>query len=597
MSALPRFDEAKLTAARNCRAFDARRILARTNNKTGAAGKLTAVPPRGEKQPMSRFTLPFGSRAAVLVRTLHVVQCSRSCSASSNTASTRLSPEDAEFIAQWEGDGAATPSELDAEALAEIEQLVEGKFVDALRAVAAEMAMEELHEKRVDFVQKVQQVVSEDLLKNGLELESVSLTGLDQTGFEHFNPQNAFDAEGLTRLTEAIESRRKKRNDIEQDTQVQIATKNLQAEREKLQIGREEEYARLEQEREIETRRAAQMAEIASQRANQKREADEATIAAQRQVDLSQVAAERDVEEQRIQKARAVETAEIERRKSVELSEQDRAIAIAERSKAQSEAQAEADRARAIAVKEEEAVLTVREVEQADRHKAVELVKARQEAEQSAIAITVAAEAEKQAADDQAAAVRTLADGEAAKVRIAAQGEADAEVMRADAAAKRYAVEAEGKRAMNDAANLLSDEQIAMQIRMALIEYLPEIIRESVKPMEKIDGMKIIQVDGLTGGGANGAGAGGGGSMADQLVSSALRYRAQSPLVDALLQEIGLDGGDLNGLTKAFQPMEESAPVGDGAKAARSADAKLTKGRAGEKPPKTTAAGKPPNVE
>ena len=62
----------------------------------------------------------------------------------------------------------------------ELKDLVEGKFVDALRAVAAEMAMEELHEKRVDFVQKVQQVVSEDLFKNGLELETVSLTGLDQ---------------------------------------------------------------------------------------------------------------------------------------------------------------------------------------------------------------------------------------------------------------------------------------------------------------------------------------------------------------------------------------------------------------------------------
>ena len=62
----------------------------------------------------------------------------------------------------------------------ELKDLVEGKFVDALRAVAAEMAMEELHEKRVDFVQKVQQVVSEDLFKNGLELETVSLTGLDK---------------------------------------------------------------------------------------------------------------------------------------------------------------------------------------------------------------------------------------------------------------------------------------------------------------------------------------------------------------------------------------------------------------------------------
>ncbi|OVE79970.1 flotillin, partial [bacterium J17] len=47
----------------------------------------------------------------------------------------------------------------------ELKKLVEGKFVDALRAVAAEMSMEELHEQRVDFVGKVQRAVTEDLLK------------------------------------------------------------------------------------------------------------------------------------------------------------------------------------------------------------------------------------------------------------------------------------------------------------------------------------------------------------------------------------------------------------------------------------------------
>jgi uncharacterized membrane protein YqiK len=87
----------------------------------------------------------------------------------------------------------------------ELKELVEGKFVDALRSVAAQMAMEELHEQRASFVQKVQNVVAEDILKNGLELESVSLTGLDQTKKEFFNPANVFDAEGLTKMTEAIE--------------------------------------------------------------------------------------------------------------------------------------------------------------------------------------------------------------------------------------------------------------------------------------------------------------------------------------------------------------------------------------------------------
>ncbi|MEM1173529.1 MAG: flotillin family protein [Pseudomonadota bacterium] len=433
----------------------------------------------------------------------------------------------------------------------QLKQLVEGKFVDALRAVAAEMAMEELHEKRVDFVQKVQQVVSEDLLKNGLELESVSLTGLDQTGFEHFNPQNAFDAEGLTKLTEAIESRRKKRNDIEQDTAVQIQTKNLEAEREKLEIGREEEYARLAQQREIEIRRASQAAAIAAEQAEKLRESEEAKITSQREVDMASILAERSVEEERIEKERLLKEREVEKAKSVELAEQERAIAVAEKSKEESIAQAEADKARALAVKEEELVRTVRQVETAEREKQVELVQARQAAEKDAISITVAADAEKQAAEDKAVAVQTLAEAEASKDRIEAKGASDAEMLRAAAAAKTYEVNAEGERALNEAANLLSEEIINMKIRLEMLEKLPAIIAESAKPMQQIDDIKIIQVDGLNGApvGSNGEAVAHQGSMADQLVSSALKYRAQAPLVDSILDEIGMDGSDLNGLT------------------------------------------------
>ena len=448
----------------------------------------------------------------------------------------------------------------------QLKELVEGKFVDALRAVAAEMAMEELHEKRVDFVQKVQQVVSEDLFKNGLELESVSLTGLDQTGFEYFNPQNAFDAEGLTKLTEAIESRRKKRNDIEQDTELAIKQKNLEAERTKLQISRDEEYARLEQEREISIRKAGQSTEIAREQAEKKREAEEAEIAAQREVDLKRITAERDIQneslqkeravkEMEISKQRAVEQAEVERRKTIELAEQERAIAVAEKSRAESEAKAAADRARAAAVKEEEGVVTVREVERAERAKQVELVQARQAAEKEAIQVTVSATAEKQAAEDQAEALRIAAQAAAEKARLEAQGEAEAQLLLADAQARRYTVDAEGQRAVNEAANVLSAEQVAMQIRMALIEHLPKIIAESVKPMEQISDIKILQVQGLNGAGSD-AGTGeasSDGSLADQMVNSALRYRAQAPLLDSLMAEIGLKAGDLNGMTQGVK--------------------------------------------
>ncbi|SDU06726.1 flotillin family protein [Desulfobacula phenolica] len=454
----------------------------------------------------------------------------------------------------------------------QLKELVEGKFVDALRAVAAEMAMEELHEQRVDFVQKVQQVVTEDLLKNGLELETVSLTGLDQTSKKHFNPDNAFDAEGLTKLTEKIEERRKKRNDIEQDTEVAIANKNLEAERQKLEIIKEEEYAKLKQEREIEIRRAAQMSEIAMEQAEKKREAEQSQIEAKKNVDMSSILAERSVEEERIDKdkllkekeilkERAIESSEIEKKKTLELAEQDRAIAIAQKSKEQSEAQADADRARAVAVKEEEAVTTVRETEVAERAKSVELVKARENAEREAIKIKIAAETEKISAMDNAEAVRTTANAKADEQRIKAQGEADAEKLKADAAAKRYAVDAEGRRAINEAHNILSDQQIAMQVRMGLIKNLPDIIKESVRPMENIDGIKIIHVDGLAAGNngtSNGESTvqGGGQCLSDQLVNSALRYRGQAPLIDSLMEEIGIKAGDINGLTAGLKDQD-----------------------------------------
>ena len=460
-----------------------------------------------------------------------------------------------------------------------LKELMEGKFVDALRAVAAEMAMEELHEQRVNFVQKVQTAVSEDLLKNGLELESVSLTGLDQTSREYFNPQNAFDAEGLTRLTEQIEGRRKERNDIEQNTEVLVRTKNLEAERVKLEIGKEEEYARLQQQREIEIRRANQATEIAQQRAIKAQEAKQAEIAAKQQVDVSAIEAERATEEQRIAKDkmikeqdigkdRAIEVAEIQRRKTVELSEQDKAIAIADKSRSQSEAQALADQARALAVQAEEQVSTMREAEKAERQKRIELIRAAEQAERDAIGITVSADADKRASEDRAAAARLIANGEA-----------DAERIRADAAERTFAVNAEGKRALHAAENILSSDQVAMVIKLAIIKAMPEIVRESVKPLERIEGIKIMQVAGLganAGGGAsvNGASAaagsgagtsagGGKGNLADEVVRSALQYRAQAPLVDSLLGELGLKGGgDTIDLTEALTSLNVPAAVG-----------------------------------
>ena len=48
-----------------------------------------------------------------------------------------------------------------------------------------------------------------------------------------------------------------------------------------------------------------------------------------------------------------------------------------------------------------------------------------------------------------------------------------------------------------------------------------------------------------------------GGSFADSVVNSALRFRAQAPLVDQLLREIGIDAGDVG---KAARGLLERGP-------------------------------------
>ncbi|MEG1235458.1 MAG: flotillin domain-containing protein, partial [Acinetobacter sp.] len=135
-------------------------------------------------------------------------------------------------------------------------------------------------------------------------------------------------------------------------------------------------------------------------------------------------------------------------------------------------------------------------------------------------------------------------------------------ILLAQAMEKQYQVDADGTRAVNEANNVLSPEQIEMQIRLALLKYLPEIIRESVKPMENIDDIKILQVNGL--GNVGSAATGGDGTessqiaLSDQVVNSALRYRTQAPLIDSLMNELGIQGGDINGLTQSLKPQSKT---------------------------------------
>lgn len=444
-----------------------------------------------------------------------------------------------------------------------LKDLVQGRFVDAMGAVAAQMTMEQIHEHRADYIRQIRALVADTLTQDGLELETVSLTSLDQADIKLFDPSNAFDAEGLTRLTQEIESRKKKRNDIEQDTMIAMRKKNLEAEMLALNIQRDSEYARLEQEREVSFRRAQQRAEIAQEKAEREREMEQAQIRASEEIEKARIARDRVLDAERVAREQALEKLEIERAKLRQLEEQMSAIAVAMKSKEQSEAQAAAEEARAAMIVAQEKVATRREAEVAERRKLIELVMASQEAEREAIKLKTAAEAEKAAAKDRA----------------------DADRLAVKALEERFAVEAEGKRKLNEAENLRSDANRRSALHQRLVDNLPAIIRESVKPMEQIESIRILHVDGLPGfsgthvGGdgvmASGTTTGGGGggkapvNLAEAVVNSALQYRAQAPFVDSLLKEIGVSPHSINvngleGLSKTeyTPPAEDAKPRG-----------------------------------
>ncbi len=410
----------------------------------------------------------------------------------------------------------------------QLREMIEGKLIDGLRAVAARMTMDELHENRSNFVQEVQNTVANDLLKNGLELESVSLTALDQTPFESLDENNAFNAVGMRKLAEVIAKSKKERAEIDAEAEVSVRRSAMEAEKLKLQIARDEEEARIARTQEIEVLKAAQEAEIARNRESSESEKERARIKREEEIQAAEIA-----------RGRALEEAQITKEREIEVANQERQIVIAEKSEAESRARASADTARAEAKRAAEAVETARAVAEAERTKQIALIEAAREAEREATRIKLAAEAERAAAEDRAAARREEA-----------QGDADAVSIRAEAKKKDLLAEAEGREALARSENALSPEIVEMKIMLARLEALPKMIAEAVKPAEKIESIRINQIGGL---GANGGGSGGDKAPVNQAFDAMLGAAMQLPVMQNLGRELGMNfDGSIAGLVDAL---------------------------------------------
>ena len=375
----------------------------------------------------------------------------------------------------------------------ELRGLIDGMMVDALRSVAARMTMDELHENRAQFVSEVREMLVGTLGRYGLQLDSVSLTALDQTAFATLDENNAFNAVGMRKLAEVIAKSKKERAEIAADSEVSVRRASMEASRKRMEIDLEERRAEIAQQQEIETLAAAQIAEVAQRKAD----------------------SELSVTRARIDMERSIQASEVAREQALTIAEQDRQIAIAAKSQEESRAQVDADGARADAVRASEAVETTRAMAEAERRAELARISAQSDASAAAARAAIAAESEKATAKDKAAARREAA-------------EADKAVKLAEADANRARIEAENSR---------SEALIAMELEKARLEAMPKIIGEMVKPAEKI---KSINVNHVTGLGGSGSSDGAPKAPVATAIDSIMDMAVQMPLLKKIGDQMGV---------------------------------------------------------
>ena len=456
---------------------------------------------------------------------------------------------------------------------AEVNKLLEGKLVGVLRSVAATMDLQELHEKRQQFSDQVQEACRDDLEQNGFKLESVAVTNLDQTPLEALDENNRFDVVAIQTIKQEVEDRQTETARIEHENQVKREENRLRAELEikqreeetetqALEVAKRLEFAqeeqrksiatnKAEQEREIEEARIKQEEVVKSTEISQKQRLDTARIEQERQVQETEIAQKQAVEIARVQQEQLIEEAQVQRELTVEKAKIEQQRAVEETSitsrivlieKEREEKEAQAQNAIQISIKEKEreaalielldvsaqkakaeaSVLTAEAVEEAERQSKIALIHAEQEADEERIAKERATDAEAYAVVESA-----KAELEAAEVKAQAQ-RILAEAFLVEAKAK-----ADGEEASIAAKNQADSKVLVSDAILALVESLPEVTTELMKPAEHIESIRVLDL----GGGGNGNGSNG----MNRILSSIVNAGAAVPLLKEIVGFSGLD--------------------------------------------------------
>ena len=386
-----------------------------------------------------------------------------------------------------------------------VHELLRGALVNAIQNAAAQRTMEDIHLNRNAFTQDVATEAGVQAANLGLRLISAALVSVDQTNLAQLDESNAFNAQGRRRLAELVAAQRKARVEIETATEIAVRESRL-----------------AQHQREIELKRAEREAEISQQEHLDKLEAD--AHSRSEQARATAVLASETVRIDGDQKAKAAQVASDEELRKVEM----RALLALEEAKLTNEIELSRKRA------EESVARAAEEEARAQLVLASENVLAQKERSAAEREGEIAWMRQEQDLARENARVQTDVDTVLAKTKA----EATATATTASAEKARMEAEAEGRSALNKAENLLSESVIRMRLEERKLDRLPEIMAQMMKPVEKIESIRINQI------GAPGPAAGSSdavesafGAAMEQILGMAVRL----PAMKQMGAEIGLD--------------------------------------------------------
>lgn len=387
-----------------------------------------------------------------------------------------------------------------------LEEVLAGPLANAIQTAAAARALNDIHMERAAFTAEVADMVKEHAERLGLDLVTAALISVDQSDFAQRDENNAFTARGMRRLAEMVAEERKARIAVETTTEVAVR-----------------EHLLAQHQRQVELQRAERETDIAQQEHLAKLQVDAESRSAQARAE-----AQRASETMRIQQEQETKAAQVAGDEALRKAEM-RAVLALEEAKIANDiklAQARIQEAKAKADEEEARaqVILAAENVQAQKERAV----TQREREIAKL---------KQERDLEMEDARVKSDVST----LLARAQADASARTATANAEKAAMEAEaaGRAAMNNAENALSEAVIRMRLEERKLDKMPEIMTQMMKPVEKIDSIRINQIGG-PGSGVSSGGEGvdsAFGAAMDQILGMAVRL----PAMKQMGEEIGMD--------------------------------------------------------